>query len=249
MDILRPVRMLIVGDVKGLEVVTCAYLSQDAVLMQEVRDGVDFHELNRIRFKLPSRVVAKRFKFKLIYGASAWGYAHDSDFMSVGLSADEWQAVIDEYYGKYRGVKGWHGEIVQNAIQTGRYETPTGRVYLYPSRDVASRLWFWRPKILNYPVQGLGADLVMIARISFWNRLKALSFHDFVLPVSSVHDSIVIDLDNSPELCYTIGKMLKESVEAVPENFKRLFGVEFNLPLTAEIKMGMNLKQTEKLDC
>ena len=235
--------MLVQADVKGLEVVACAYLSRDDVLCEEVRDGVDFHESNRVRFGLPSRTVAKRFKFKLIYGASAYGYANDSDFIDVSTSKQFWQGIIDEYYSKYSGVQRWHKELVAEAAEHGIHRNPTGREYEYPSQDVVLRNWFWRPKILNYPVQGLGADLVMIGRVSFWNRINKLGLR--CLPILSVHDSIVVDVDSSLETCYNIGIILKECIEDIPKNFEKLFGIPFDLPLTAEIKQGMDLHNME----
>ena len=65
------------------------------------------------------------------------------------------------------------------------------------------------------------------------------------IPITTIHDSIVVD--TSKELCYNIGIVLKECVEDVPNNFKRLFGIEFNLPLTAEIKAGDDLRNMEKI--
>lgn len=56
--------MLINLDVKGLEVVGAAYLSKDAVLYEELRNDEDIHENNRARFGLPSRLIAKTFKFR-----------------------------------------------------------------------------------------------------------------------------------------------------------------------------------------
>ncbi len=239
--------MLVQADVKGLEVVGCAFLSRDATLMEEVVAGVDFHESNRVRFGLPSRTVAKRFKFKLIYGATAYGYANDSDFIDVSDDQDFWQGIINEYYAKYSGVQDWHKALVAEAIQHGVHRNPTGREYNYPSQDVALRMWFWRPKILNYPVQGLGADLVMLARVSFWNRINRLGLR--CLPILSVHDSIVADVDTSLETCYNIGKILKSCIEDIPKNFKKLFGVDFDLPLTAEIKAGNDLHNMEVIEC
>lgn len=235
--------MLLVADVKSLEVVTCAYLSQDNVLCDEVRARKKFHDDNQIRFNLPDRVTAKRFVFKLIYGATAYGYTMDGDFQHVGYSQDRWQEVIDEFYSKYRGVGEWHKDLVTRALHDGRFVSPSGRVYSYPSQDVAKRLWYWRPKILNYPVQGLGADLVMLARISLWRRLSQIPERKYILPVSSVHDSIVLDMP--AELVYNISKVLKSCVNDVPANFQRCFGKEFNLPLDAELKVGKDLLNME----
>ena len=232
--------MLVNCDVKSLEVCTCGYLSNDSVLKQEVRDKTDFHANNQKRFNLPDRVTAKRFVFKLIYGATAWGYANDSDFITVGFNDHEWQEVIDEFYAKYVGIAGWHKDIVQQAINKGSFVLPTGRTYTYPSDDVVRRMWYWKPKILNYPVQGLGADLVMVARISAHKRIRKSGIR--AIPVMTVHDSIVYDvLDTSEEAWYNIGRILKEAVNDVPTNFKRLFEVEFDLPLDAEIQVGKTL--------
>lgn len=57
--------MLLNCDIKGLEVVVAAQLSGDKVLGQEIVDKVDTHANNQARFKLPDRVTAKRFIFKL----------------------------------------------------------------------------------------------------------------------------------------------------------------------------------------
>jgi len=121
---------------------------------------------------------------------------------------------------------------------------PTGRVYSFPREDVANRLWFWRPKILNYPVQGLGADLVAIGRVTAWKRL-----HKQNLPVfwqSTVHDSIDLDVDNDLETCYNICTIVKKAIQDVPLNFERLFNVPFDLPLNSEISIGPNLKDQKE---
>lgn len=244
--------MIIHGDVKGLEVVAAAYLSQDSVLCKEIREGVDLHEENRKRFNLGDpplgRLTAKKFKFRLIYGGQAFTYAQDPDFTHVSRSNGFWQGVIDEYYNKYKGLHKWHQSIVREVQNTGRLVMPTGREYEYKPfmRPDGSIKWH-RPTILNYPVQGLGADLVAIARVTLRKRLlKAGLLGPRVLLQNTVHDSIDIDVDNDAELIYNICITLKQCVVDVPLNFYRLFGVEFNLPLTAEIAFGPNLEDLKE---
>ena len=238
--------MLVNADVKGLEVVTAAFLSGDEILKQEVRDGVDFHETNKQAFNLTSRLIAKIFMFKLIYGATAWSFANDADFDNVSTSERFWQSCIDNFYHKYHGLYKWHVSLMQNAVSTGLYITPTGRRYAFDARDVVKREWFWRPKVLNYPVQGLGADLVMLARINLWNLLKHDPFPQTWKYVSSVHDSILLDV--SSERCYNIGMRMKNAIEAVPTAMQCHFGVNFDLPLTCELKQGCNMFNMEILD-
>lgn len=230
--------MLINGDISGLEWVCASWLSQDPVAMEEILTNVDQHADNQNRFGLPERRIAKIFVFRLIYGGGAWSYANDPDFYGVSHSEKFWQSIIDQFYDKYRGLHSWHTRIVQEVVGSGRLVMPHGRIYTY-TKDKRGE---WpRTTILNYPVQGLGADLMMIGRISFYRRLKASRLP--ALLVSSIHDSLVVD--SEPEVCYNICKILKNSIEDIPMNFERLFGIKFNLPMKCEISMGVNKKDME----
>lgn len=231
--------MLIHADVKSLELVTAAYLSRDPVLIEEIRNSTDIHEVNRSRFELPERRIAKIFVFRLIYGGQAYSYAHDSDFNFISKSEDYWQDVIDEFYKKYTGIQKWHDSLVRTVLDTGQLVMPTGRVFDFDRSEVARRTFLWRPKILNYPVQGTGADLVAIGRVTMWKRLRKAGLP--VLFQSTVHDSV--DVDIPPEVCYnSCIKIIKQSIEDIPDNFYRLFGVKFDLPVTCEIGYGPNLE-------
>lgn len=211
-----------------------AFLSRDQVLIKEILDGEDIHGNNQRRFNLPTRLIAKTFKFRLIYGGSAYAYSVDPEFKSVGYNQRQWQEVIDEYYNKYKGMAKWHIGLVHLVQQTGQLVMPTGRIYKY-ERDNKTGDWP-RTTILNYPVQGLGADLVCISRVSAYKRMEGLKS----LLISSVHDSIVADCPE--EEVEIVTKILKESIEDVPYNFERLFKVPFDLPLTSEIQIGKDMK-------
>lgn len=93
--------------------------------------------------------------------------------------------------------------------------------------------------IKNYPVQGFGADLVMLARLEANKRLKASGL-EYKL-VSTIHDSIVADC---PMACVDgVGRILNDSIEYVPTLCKQVFGYEFSLPLTSEVQYGPNKKE------
>ncbi len=97
--------------------------------------------------------------------------------------------------------------------------------------------------IKNYPVQGFGADLVMLARLEANRRLKASGL-EYKL-ISTIHDSIVADC---PSHSYRdVGRILFESIEAVPALCKTVFGYDFSLPLTSEVQYGMNKKDMKEL--
>lgn len=181
----------------------------------------------------------------LIYGGSAYSYANDPDFTGVSSDQKFWQGVIDEYYTKYRGIKKWHELIVDTVKRQGYLEIPSGR--FYPFEPVKKGYEYKWPitQIKNYPVQGFGADLVMLARIEAKRLIRELGITaDFI---QTVHDSIVVDCpsDNVDQ----VAQCLKQAVEAVPQLCYEQFGYEFGLPLTCEIQVGKNKLDMRELVC
>lgn len=221
--------MLISADVKGLEVVTAAWLSNDQVLRQEVNDGVDIHQVNQDTFNLPTRLVAKRFKFKMIYGGTAPGFTNDPDLKITGFSVKQWERVIEDYYTKYRGIAAWHSDIINEVISTGYLEIPSGRRLDY--RNLLSYPdWYYIPKIKNYPVQGFGADIVKIARISLYRRWQP----EYGKLVNTIHDSIV--LDSPQKEWYNISSTVRKVFEDLPTNLCKMYQINWDLPISVEFK-------------
>jgi DNA polymerase I-like protein with 3'-5' exonuclease and polymerase domains len=217
-------------DAKGLEWVCIVYQSQDPVGIEEIKAGVNQHEMNRDRFGLPSTRVAKFFVFRLIYGGQAYAFTVDPDFSWVSDSKEFWQDVMDKFYEKYKAIDKVHVDWYNNAIYNGKFVTPSGREFIFTAKDGE-----WkgvRPVILNYPVQSFGADLMAIARVSLFKRMQALDLKSKL--INTIHDSIVLDIFN--EEWYTISTLVKQVFDDIPKNFEKLFGESFNLPMKAEAK-------------
>lgn len=225
--------MIIQADVKGLEVATAAFLSQDQVLLAELWNKVDIHEVNQDTFNLPDRLIAKTLKFRILYGGSGYAFSKDPEFKDVSTSAKYWDDVIERYYNKYKGIRLWHKSLVYEASTTGQIVCPTGRFFKFNKTPFGE----WPvTQIKNYPVQGTGADLVSIARIEFYRLIKEKQIE--CLPVATVHDSIVVDCPfSSRDL---VGRALDQSIRSIPKLFGERFGTVFNVPIYAEITAGPN---------
>jgi DNA polymerase I-like protein with 3'-5' exonuclease and polymerase domains len=239
--------MLINADVKGLEVVVAAELSGDEVLRKEIIDKVDIHDANRVAFNLgegkPGRLVAKVLKFRIIYGGTGYSFAKDPDFTGVSSSVKFWEDRIRDYYTKYKGIKKWHDKLIDTAKRQGYIEIPSGRYYCYEPIFINGE-WKWPlTTIKNYPVQGFGADLVMLARIEAFKQLKATGL-EFKM-VGTIHDSIIVDTPSKN--CYTISMVLKNAIEAVPNLCREHFNYDFSLPLTCEIQAGPNKLEMKEI--
>lgn len=225
--------MIVSVDGGQLEWRCALFLSQDKVGIQELLNGIDLHTANQERFGLPSRLIAKTYLFRLLYGGSAYSYANDPDFSTVSKSEKYWQKVIDATYEKYTGLAAWHKKLVQTAIETGQITTPSGRTYVFndPMKE--------RTKILNYPVQGFGADIMMVVRISIARRIKAINKPNDIKLVNTIHDSICVDCDK--KYLDLVGTVFYNSFKDLPTNLSKMFNIDFNLPITCEVSYGPNL--------
>ena len=239
------------ADVKNLEGCVFADLANDSVMIKEITEKQDLHTNNQRDFGLPNRLVAKRFLFKLIYGATAYGYATDPDFLFMKMNDKQWQVVIDTFYKKYFGGAAWHRKIINDAQTNRKLVVPSGRSFPFEPIQVEGRyirnrdgsLKWPITQIKNYPVQGFGADLVMLARLEAKklideSKLKA----DFIC---TIHDSIVVD---TPSDCVEqVGRILLESVWRVPMLCKQVWNYNFKVPLFAEVQAGINKKEMHEL--
>lgn len=234
--------MLIQCDAAALEIRVAAYLSQDKTLIQEIKDGVDLHTDNQQRFGLPSRLIAKILNFRILYGGNEFSFANDPEFIPISKSKEYWKDVIDEYYKKYEGIGIWHREIIREAVNTGYVVSPTGRKYKFDKFDGKVK----DTQVKNFPVQGTGADLMALARVSFYNRLKRLNFSDCLL-VNTVHDSIVVDFDENKCDHKVIAKTFHDVFDDLPKNFEKLFLTPFNVPMQCEVLMGKDWENMSEI--
>jgi DNA polymerase I-like protein with 3'-5' exonuclease and polymerase domains len=229
--------VLIQADVKSLELVAAAYLSQDETLIDEIRNKVDLHEANRSKFGLPTRLVAKTLVFRTLYGGSAYSFTKDPEFKSVSTKQDFWEKAIYEFYNKYEGIYLWHRALMHEATTTGRVVSPTGRFYPFSSYQKGGDIKWPSTNIKNYPVQGLGADLVAIYRVQLLEDLRRANVSGVLC--SSVHDSVVCDIPASE--ADLVRGIMHDGIGRVPQLFEERFGVEFNLPLGVEVLVGPNM--------
>ena len=239
--------ILINVDARYLDWVCAVFLAQDEVGIEEIRRGFDLHTDNKEKFGLPSRLIAKVFLFRLIFGGTAGGFAYDADFDECKFTVKQWEEVIEKFYRKYKGIHSWHQRIVKEATTKKKLSIPTGRSWKFEMvKNRKGELEWPITQIKNYIVQGLEADMMMLTRVTLYNRIK----HDpEVLMINSVHDSILIDCPT--EKVDWVCKIIASSFKDVPANFERLWKVPFNIPFRGEIQVGMdyeNLTTVEGLE-
>lgn len=231
--------MLVKIDAAQLEWRVLAWLSGDRVALDEINSGLDFHSKNQEVFGLPSRLIAKIYLFRTIYRGSGWSFANDPAFMGVSSDPDFWDDINKKFYNKYKGIDAWHNKLARMVAQREPIISPLGRKWIILPKDDGKLPW---TVFTNYPVQGTGADIMKVARISLYNRLKRHGMR--ALLVSTVHDDIKADVpDDEVDL---VCKTAIQVFDDLPKNFKKLWNIELPCAFPGEVKVGKDLLNMEK---
>ena len=232
--------MLINCDAKALEWRTIVELAKDRLAIEELLT-TDVHEKNQHDFGLPTRLVSKRFLFRVIYRGSGYAYTVDNDFNHVSTKQSYWDDMIEKFYHKYKAIDRLHGEWAQLVAAGKPIIGPSGRQWLIDmGKDYQGNSKLPWTVFTNYPNQGTGADVMTLARISFWNRLQKKEYFEHVKLISTVHDSIVADAPSelSQELCNLFHEVFRD----LPNNIKKLWQYNWETPLDCEVVVGKNMK-------
>lgn len=231
--------MYVKCDSKQLEWRTAVFLSGDTLGIGELNSGADIHSLNQHAFSLPARLVAKKYLFRTIFRGSGYAFAMDNEFKHVSSDPKFWDDVNEKFYRKYKGLDKWHQNLAQLVAARKPIRSPFGREWLIVPRDDGSLPW---TVFSNYPVQGTGADLMMVARLSLAGRLKRYNMKSLIC--STVHDDIKVDCPK--EETKAVSDLCIEVFNDIPKNVKKLFKVELPIAFPGEVSVGTNLKDMVK---
>jgi len=167
--------------------------------------------------------------------------------MHVSSSAKYWDQVNEKFYAKYKGLDEKHKEWARQVASGSPIIGPLGRFWPIPmGEDRRGEIFIPWTILTNYPVQGTGADVMMLARISFVKRLRTKSWSDKCLVISSVHDSIVVD--SPSQYLQEVTNLFHQVFDDLATNIRKIFGYNWEVPLACEAKYGNNMKQMTKID-
>ena len=223
------------ADFAQLEFRTAAYLSQDGVAIEEVSTGFDVHSYTAKVItdagQPTDRQTAKAHTFAPLYGATGFGRTPAE------------AKYYEHFTKKYRGVKDWHTRLAEEAMTKKKITTPSGREFSFPeiyrkSTGAISNF----TQIKNYPVQSFAtADIVPIALLHIDMLLSCMQS----CVVNSVHDSIVIDVHPDEESF--VSGIIDQTNLALPNLINLKWGIDFNVPLLLEAKIGDNWLDTKDI--
>ncbi|MBQ7109725.1 MAG: DNA polymerase I [Thermoguttaceae bacterium] len=165
-------------DYSQIELRVLAHFSGDAELRRAFADGEDVHALVASRLfgvaqadvTPDMRRKAKAVNFGLVYGQTSFGLSK-----AINVSASEASAYIDAFFATYPGVLTFFDRVLDDCARRGFVQTLLGRRRaLSGVRGARGRktLNFPERAAINAVVQGTAADLMKLAMLAVWRRLK-----------------------------------------------------------------------------
>lgn len=223
---------LLSADYSQIELRLLAHMSGDENFIDAFKRGQDIHARTAAEvFGIPLEEVtpelrrhAKAVNFGIVYGISDFGLARN-----LHISRKEAGDYISRYFERYPGVRAFMDKVVAEAHETGYVTTMFGRRRELPaikSRNFNQRMLAER-MAMNTPIQGTAADVIKLAMIAAYHRLKDADIKSRIL--LQVHDELVLEVVES-ELD-VVQAILRESMEHV---------VELSVPLSIDIHWGRN---------
>jgi len=209
-------RILVDADYSQIELRVMAHLCGDKNLIEAFNSGEDIHTSTASQvFDVPPimvthdmRSTAKAVNFGIIYGIGAFSLSKD-----INVTVGEAQKYIDDYMKKYPKVKEFTENTVSGAVKNGYVTTMFGRKRMIPEIKSSNKVVQSAGKriAMNTPVQGTSADLIKMAMINVYRRLKAENLNAQL--ILQVHDELIIESDiECSERCAVI---LKEEMQNV----------------------------------
>jgi DNA polymerase-1 len=184
------------ADYSQIELRIMASMAGDAGLTEAFANGLDVHAATASGlFDVPidaitsdQRRIAKTVNFGIMYGQGAFGLAQQ-----LGLSRGEAQGIIDRYFAAYAGIKSFIDRTVEETRDRGYASTMCGRRRYFPAissnnrglRTAAERA------AVNMPIQGTAADMMKLAMIRVFDRMKAEGLQSLLM--MQVHDELVFE--------------------------------------------------------
>ena len=224
--------LILSADYSQIELRILAHISEcqeliDAFVNDEdihTKVAADIHGIPESEVTKHMRSMAKAVIFGIVYGISGFGLGEN-----LHISRADANKFIEKYYELYPGVKNYMTNIVKEAYETGQVKTMFGRIRKidelkdskYVVRTMGERM------ALNTPIQGTSADIMKMAMIEVYKKLKENNLKSKM--ILQVHDEIIIDAvkEEVPKL--------KELVKDTMENV-----VKLSVPLKIEINTGVN---------
>ena len=223
------------ADYSQIELRVLAHMSGDERLIEAYKQDADIHRITASQvFHTPFEEVtplqrrnAKAVNFGIVYGISGFGLSRDLD-----ITQKQAKQYIEDYFATYPKVHEFIEKLVEDGKKNGYVSSMFGRRRPIPeltSKNFMNRQ-FGERVAMNSPIQGTAADIIKIAMINVWKRLKKEGLRSRL--ILQIHDELLIETAEDE----------KEQVKAILSE-EMTHACELKVPLIAEVEEGKNWEE------
>ena len=184
------------ADYSQIELRVLAHMSGDEKLIEAYREAKDIHRTTASQvFHVPFDEVtdqmrrnAKAVNFGIVYGISSFGLSQ-----GLSISRKEAQEYINDYFHTYPKIKAFLDGLIRDAKEKGYAESLFGRRRPVPELKSSNFMQrsFGERVAMNSPIQGTAADIIKIAMVRVFDRLKAEGIKSKL--ILQIHDELLIE--------------------------------------------------------
>ncbi len=228
---------LVDADYSQIELRVLAAISGDKNMIDGFAKGADIHRMTASQvFHVPFEDVpaelrsrSKAINFGIVYGISAFSLSQD-----IHVSVKEAKQYIEDYLHTYSGVDAYMKQSVESARQKGYVETLFHRPRYLPdihSKKPALR-GFSERVAMNMPIQGTAADIIKLAMIRVYRRLRDEHLESRL--ILQVHDELLVEAKESE--VEQVMRIVKEEME---------HAADLSVKLSVDIHQGKDWYQAK----
>ena len=230
--IAKPGCVLVDADYSQIELRILAHITGDEHMQQAFLNGEDIHRSTAAKiYGIPQSQVtprlrssAKAINFGIMYGKGAYSLSKD-----IGVTVKEADAFLKNYLDAFPKVSGYMDKTIADAKERGYVSTLFGRRRALP--ELASSNFNVRSSgermARNTPIQGTAADVIKLAMVRVWKRLRAEKLDSRL--ILTVHDELIVEAPEA-EAEYA-ARILREEMEGC---------VAYAVPLSTDVHAGKN---------
>lgn len=222
--------VLIDADYSQIELRVMAHISGDKNMIAAFTNGDDIHAITASQiFGVPLSMVTPEMRFRskavnfgILYGMGAFSLAED-----LKISRFEAKNYINRYLAHYSGVDDYMQSVINSAKEKGYAETIFHRRRYLPELESTNHNLraFGERVARNMPIQGSAADIIKIAMINVFDKLKKENLKSKL--ILQVHDELIIEAPKNE--AEKVEQLLKSEMENA---------VKMSVPLKVHIACG-----------
>ncbi len=228
---------LVDADYSQIELRVLAHISDDDTMKNAFLQELDIHTQTASQvFGTPMNEVtpvmrfrAKAVNFGIVYGIGAFSLAED-----LKIPIKEADAYIKGYLKHYPNVDAYMKNSVASARENGYITTLLGRRRNMPELKASNHNTqaFGERVAMNAPIQGSAADIIKIAMVEVYNRLKAEGLKSKL--ILQVHDELIVEAT-----CDEVDQVTRIVKEEMENAYK------LNVPLVVDMNTGKSWFDTK----